>query len=165
MLSPRSIFPRAGFRTVLSRQALSGPLSLLCLIGIIAIISLEGCSGGGGTLTTSPIPTPTATATPTPTPTPAVTVSPVSVSVQAGATQTFSAVVASASDSSVVWSLQEGALGGTITTSGVYTAPATAGIYHVIATSNADTSATSTATVTVTASSASTTGSGAVTVQ
>jgi hypothetical protein len=38
----------------------------------------------------------------------------------------------------VTWSIQEGAAGGTITPAGVYTAPATAGTYHVVATSQAN---------------------------
>jgi len=51
----------------------------------------------------------------------------------------------------VTWSIQEGAAGGTITQSGVYTAPTTAGTYHVIATSQADTTKSATIPVTVTA--------------
>lgn len=49
----------------------------------------------------------------------------------------------------VSWAIQEGASGGTITSSGVYTAPGTDGTFHVIATSQADTSRKATATVTV----------------
>jgi hypothetical protein len=51
----------------------------------------------------------------------------------------------------VTWSIQEGAAGGTITAAGVYTAPTTAGTYHVIATSQADTTKSATIPVTVTA--------------
>jgi hypothetical protein len=47
--------------------------------------------------------------------------------------------------------VQEGAAGGAITSAGVYTAPATAGNYHVVATSQADSTKSATATVTVTA--------------
>lgn len=50
----------------------------------------------------------------------------------------------------VSWAIQEGASGGTITSSGVYTAPGTDGTFHVMATSQADTSQKATATVTVT---------------
>jgi hypothetical protein len=48
----------------------------------------------------------------------------------------------------VTWSVQEQS-GGTIDSSGVYTAPATEGTYRVIATSQADSTKTATATVTV----------------
>src|SRR5258705_7836274 len=50
----------------------------------------------------------------------------------------------------VTWSLQE-AGGGTVDGSGKNTAPATAGTYHVVATSVTDTSKPNSATVTVTA--------------
>jgi hypothetical protein len=51
----------------------------------------------------------------------------------------------------VTWSVQEGAGGGTVNSSGTYTAPATAGTYHVIATSVADPAKQASATVLVTA--------------
>jgi hypothetical protein len=50
----------------------------------------------------------------------------------------------------VTWSVQEGAAGGTITPTGVYTAPENAGTYHVVATSAADISRTAVAAVAVT---------------
>jgi len=73
-----------------------------------------------------------------------VTVSPAAKTVLAGATFNFNATVANAPDSTVTWS----ATGGTITSGGVYTAPATAGTYTVTATSTW-TSASGTGTVTV----------------
>jgi hypothetical protein len=48
--------------------------------------------------------------------------------------------------------VQEGAAGGSITSAGVYTAPAGAGTYHVVARSAADSTKVATATVTVSAS-------------
>src|SRR5262249_60555281 len=57
----------------------------------------------------------------------------------------------------VTWSVEE-ALGGTVGTSGYYTAPATAGTYHVIATSVADPSKQAAATVQVTAATVQVTG-------
>jgi pectate lyase len=50
----------------------------------------------------------------------------------------------------VAWAVQE-PNGGTVTVAGLYTAPATTGTYHVVATSTADTSQRGSATVTVTA--------------
>ena len=50
----------------------------------------------------------------------------------------------------MTWSVQEGAAGGTIAATGVYSAPAVAGTYHVVATSVADPAKSAIATVTVT---------------
>lgn len=50
---------------------------------------------------------------------------------------TFVAQITGAVDTAVTWSVQE-AEGGAINSEGVYNAPATAGVYHVRATSNAD---------------------------
>src|SRR5215831_1433501 len=81
-----------------------------------------------------------------------VAVIPEEVSVQTGGTIAFSATVTGTSadqSTAVTWSVEE-ALGGTVSTSGYYTAPATAGTYHVIATSVAYPSRKRRATVTVT---------------
>jgi hypothetical protein len=50
----------------------------------------------------------------------------------------FTAAVTGTSNTGVTWSVKEGSTGGSITSSGVYTAPSVAGTYHVVATSNAD---------------------------
>lgn len=63
---------------------------------------------------------------------------PDSIMLAPGDTVTFTAVVANATDTTVAWSVAEGAAGGTITAGGRYTAPAGLGSYHVVATSNAD---------------------------
>ncbi|HET6437713.1 MAG TPA: hypothetical protein VFG59_06615 [Anaeromyxobacter sp.] len=97
-------------------------------------------------------PTRSATATVTvsaPPPPVTLTLSPASGAVDACKTLTFAATVTGASDTSVNWSVSEGATGGTITSAGVYTAPSTAGTYHVVAASRASPSTTKTATVTV----------------
>lgn len=67
-----------------------------------------------------------------------VVVTPNQLTLAPGATQTFTAMVAATGSTAVTWSIQEGASGGTITSTGDYTAPATTGLYHVIATSVAD---------------------------
>ncbi len=94
----------------------------------------------------------TALATVTVVPGPQVTVgiSPASASLQTGQTQTFSAAVSGTSNGAVTWSVLE-AGGGTVSPSGLYAAPGTAGTYHVRATSVADPGASALATVTVTA--------------
>lgn len=67
-----------------------------------------------------------------------VVVTPNQLTLVPGGTQTFAAVVAATGDTAVTWSIQEGAAGGSISGTGDYTAPATSGLYHVIATSVAD---------------------------
>lgn len=78
-----------------------------------------------------------------------VTVSPSTASTTTGATLQLTATVANASDTSVTWSVQEGAAGGAVDPGGAYSAPATPGTYHVVATSVADPTASGMATVTV----------------
>lgn len=78
-----------------------------------------------------------------------VTVSPASVNLAPGESQQFTGAVIGASDGSVTWTVQEGAAGGTISSAGAYRAPGAVGIYHVVATSNADTTARAIATVAV----------------
>src|SRR6266852_4383684 len=85
-----------------------------------------------------------------------VSVTPNSASTSSGSTVSFTATVTGMSagqSNAVTWSVQE-AGGGTVNSSGTYTAPATAGTYHVIATSVADPSRRAPATVAVSAFSA-----------
>ena len=82
----------------------------------------------------------------------AVAISPASASVAAGGTATFTATVTGGKDRSVTWSVAEPTACGTVSQSGVYTAPAAAATCHVVATSNADRSKSASATVSVSAS-------------
>jgi hypothetical protein len=75
----------------------------------------------------------------------AVSVSPTSAALSIGGQQQFTAYVSGTSNTAVTWS----ATGGTVTTSGLYTAPGTAGTYKVTATSTADTTKSASASVTV----------------
>ena len=77
----------------------------------------------------------------------AVSISPLSAALLTGGTQQFTAYVSGSSNTAVTWS----ATGGTVSSSGLYTAPATAGTYSVTATSQADSTKSASATVTVTA--------------
>jgi hypothetical protein len=79
----------------------------------------------------------------------AISVSPPSAAVSGCRTAQFSATVVNTANTAVSWSVQEGTAGGTVDSNGLYTAPGTPGIYHVVATSQADTTRTSIATVTV----------------
>ncbi len=76
-----------------------------------------------------------------------VSISPTSASIQAGATQQFIATVTGSSNTGITWS----ATGGSVSGSGLYTAPGTAGTYTVKAISAADGTKSATATVAVTA--------------
>jgi hypothetical protein len=93
------------------------------------------------------------TVTVTPSPTISVAISPRTASVPALGSFTFAATVAGTTNQAVTWSVQEGAAGGSITSTGVYTAPASAGTYHVVAKSQADTTKSDLVPVTVTLSS------------
>ncbi len=66
-----------------------------------------------------------------------VTIAPSQGAADSCGTATFSATVTGTSNTAVTWSVQEGAAGGTISSTGVYTAPSVAGTYHVVATSAA----------------------------
>jgi hypothetical protein len=76
-----------------------------------------------------------------------ISVSPGTASLQAGGQQQFTAIISGTSNTAVTWT----ASGGTITTSGLYTAPAAAGTYTVKAVSAASSSTSASATVSVSA--------------
>jgi hypothetical protein len=78
-----------------------------------------------------------------------ITVTPSTLNLPAAGTQQFTAVVTGLSDTTVIWTIQEGPSGGSVTNSGLYTAPGVVGTYHVVATSHADNSQSATATVVV----------------
>jgi hypothetical protein len=101
---------------------------------------------GTATVTVTAAPPP-----PPPPPPPPVTlsVSPTDGSVNACKTLQFTATVTGSTDTSVTWTVQEGAAGGSITAGGLYTAPSGPGTYHVVATSVADPSKSVVAAVTV----------------
>jgi hypothetical protein len=77
-----------------------------------------------------------------------VTITPTTASVYNGKTKQFTATT-NAPNPAVTWSVQEGAAGGTVTSSGLYTAASTPGTFHVVATSASDPSRSAAATVTV----------------
>lgn len=91
---------------------------------------------------------------------PGISINPVIPSLLPGGTTTFTATVTGLSGpnaGAVVWSVQEGVAGGSITPGGVYTAPPTVGTYHVVAVSQADPTRQAVATVLVGTSNGSTT--------
>lgn len=83
-------------------------------------------------------------------PTPVVvTIAPATAAVDACGTLQLTATVSGASDGAITWAVREGSAGGTVTPAGVYTAPAAAGTYHVVATSQAATASSASAEITV----------------
>jgi uncharacterized repeat protein (TIGR03803 family) len=77
-----------------------------------------------------------------------VSISPLSVTVPGGQVQTFAAAVSGGGN--ITWKILEGASGGSITNTGIYTAPPTTGIFHVGAINTAVPSKSAYATVKVT---------------
>ncbi len=78
-----------------------------------------------------------------------VSISPTTLTAFINSTSTFSATVTGTTTTSKTWSILEGQAGGTISTSGLYTATGTPGTYHIVAKSTASTTASASATVTV----------------
>src|SRR5439155_591121 len=100
------------------------------IAGLVAgLLHLAGCGGGGSGDNGATAPQPPS---PPPPPPPApidVSVTPAAASVQTGGTQTFTATVTNSANKAVIWQVN-GITGGntsvgTISTTGVYTAPAT----------------------------------------
>jgi hypothetical protein len=108
-------------------------------LGSTAVFGLSllmaACGGGGSNSSAPPAPV-------------SISVSSANATVYVGEKQTFSATVSSATNTTVTWSVSE-PTGGTITATGTYTAPLTAGTYHVVATAAADTSKSALITITV----------------
>ncbi|WP_226372768.1 glycosyl hydrolase family 18 protein [Allosphingosinicella flava] len=81
-----------------------------------------------------------------------VAITPATVNLDADRTQQFQCTVTGSPNTACTWSVQEGAIGGTVSTSGYYNPPTpteTGGTYHVVATSVADPTKTAVATVNV----------------
>jgi Galactose oxidase, central domain len=111
-------------------------------LAIATVMSFWGC-GGGSALPRSSTPTPP------PSPSISVTVTPNAITLSQGATQSFAATVTGTTDTAVIWSVQENG-GGTIDSTGLYTAPqGTNGTFHVVASSQANSVAKGIAAVTV----------------
>lgn len=77
-----------------------------------------------------------------------VKIDPPEATLYVGETLTFTAVAGGAKNAGIRWSIQEPD-GGRITDEGIYTAPRTIGVYHIIASSKTDPRAKATATATV----------------
>jgi hypothetical protein len=102
------------------------------IAAVALLMAATGCGGGGGGGYTATI-----------------TITPTSASTYPGATTQFTASIPNVVTPRIVWSVQEGAAGGLIDTTGLYTAPALAGTYHVVASGPAYNNAQSTVPVVV----------------
>lgn len=78
-----------------------------------------------------------------------VAITPSAATVPEGGSLPFLATVKGVANTTVTWSVQGGATGGSITSSGVYTAPNALGTYTVVATSVADPTTSAAAVVTI----------------
>jgi hypothetical protein len=110
----------------------------VALIGLAFVVFAGGCGGGSKT-------TPTLVT---------VMVAPSTVSVVVGQTEQFTATVTGTTNTAVTWSLSGGSAGGSVSATGVYTAPSSVpspATVTVTATSQADSTKSASATVTVVA--------------
>jgi len=80
---------------------------------------------------------------------PAIRIDPTTATLGPGAQQPFTDAVTATVNTAVTWSVEEGTAGGMVTSSGLYTAPGSAGTYHVVVTSQLDPTLSAIATVTV----------------
>ena len=79
-----------------------------------------------------------------------VTISPKTVNLKVNTQQQFTDTVTHGCGNGVTWKVKEGSAGGTVTQTGLYTAPGSPGTFHVVVTSVAEPTKFATATVTVT---------------
>lgn len=115
----------------------------------VLLLALAGCIGSGGATPGGAAATNIV-----------VSLTPLVAHVGPGGSTTFTAAVTGTADGGVIWSVQEGPAGGTVTPAGVYVAPPQTGTYHLVAASRADPTKFQVATVTVAEAS----GAGTVTV-
>lgn len=114
-------------------------------IGASTGVYVAPATPGTYVITATSVATPSGTSTATvtvtaPAPVVAISISPPSATIDACKGVVFTATVSNSTNTSVTWTVTE-AGGGTVT-NGIYTAPSTAGTYHVVARSVADTTKT-----------------------
>jgi hypothetical protein len=108
------------------------------------LLSFSVACGGSGHST------PAAAPTPAPTPTVAISISHTSAALSINGSTQFGAIVTGSTNTGVTWTVAETS-GGSVNSAGLYKAPATAGTFHVVATSQADTTKSAKAAISVSA--------------
>jgi hypothetical protein len=121
-------------------------------IGASTGVYVAPATVGTYVVTATSVATPSGTSTATvtvtaPAPVVAISISPASATIDACKGVVFTATVINSTNTAVTWTVTE-AGGGTVT-NGIYTAPSTAGTYHVVARSVADTTKTVQGTINV----------------
>ena len=104
--------------------------SLLVITPLSAVLTLSSCGSSSTPQSVSP---PSVSSPPPPAAATSLVVMPAAAAVLPGQSQQFVAQVSGLSDKTVTWQV-EGSGGGTITSTGLYTASSTTGVYNVIAT-------------------------------
>ncbi len=138
----------AGQSTAATWSVPSGAGSIGATNGVYVAPNTPGTYVVTGTSVAAPTRSGTATVTVTaPAPVVAISINPASATLDACRAVVFTATVTNSANTAVTWTVTE-AGGGTVT-NGIYTAPATAGTYHVVARSVADTTKTVQGTITV----------------
>jgi hypothetical protein len=127
----------AGQSTATTWSVPAGSGSIGATTGVYVAPSTAGTHVVTATSVAAPTRTGTATVTVTaPAPVVAISIAPASATLDACKAVVFTATVTNATNTAVTWTVTE-AGGGTVT-NGIYTAPQTAGTYHVVARSVAD---------------------------
>jgi hypothetical protein len=110
--------------------------TIACALLLLPVLWMSACGSGSNSHSKLPV---------------TIQVTPGTSTVSVGQSQAFTATVSNASNSGVIWSVPEGAAGGSITSAGVYTAPMKAGSYHVVASSLQDSTKRASAAIAATA--------------
>lgn len=125
------------------------------LVGLAALVFI-GCGGGGGgggstgtSATSGSTSTAGSTSGSTSGGTVAVAIAPTDATTVVGGQRHFTSTVTGNANTNVTWTVTGGSANGTVTSSGLYTAPNTPGTYTVVATSQADPSKTASVQVVV----------------
>lgn len=112
---------------------------------LVFLTELAGCSTSRLSTANTPGNDPPAV----PAPTGAVSIFPPNDTLRMGGKRQFSGWDSTVGQHDVLWSLEEGAAAGTITSDGLYTAPSTPGFFHLIGTSANNTGLSATALLTI----------------
>ena len=122
----------------------------LALVALMEAVVLAGCGGPAGSSEESTDVSDESVAV-NGTVQVVASVSPATAQVTTSGTVQLSATVSGTTNTSVSWTVQEAAAGGSVSSTGLYTPPSSAGTYHVVATSQVDSTKAATSTITVTA--------------